>query len=121
MADGTRSKAYGPGLLGPLEGPERKPTEKHAAKLEEQRLADAMERYEENRVLAEKLEKERDEAIGEEELARRKAAVDKIREKQLDNVLKMAEFLKALKEKKGGSSRKKTKRSKKTKRRSARK
>ena len=117
MADGTRSKSYGPGLLGPLEGPERKPTEKHAAKLEEERLADAMKRYEENRVLAEKLEKERDEAIGEEELARRKAAVDKIREKQLDNVLKMAEFLKALKEKKGGSSRKNKKRSKKTKRR----
>jgi len=118
MADGTRSKSYGPGLLGPLEGPERKPTEKHAAKLEEERLADAMKRYEENRVLAEKLEKERDEAIGEEELARRKAAVDKIREKQLDNVLKMAKFLEELKKPKGtGGSRKKTRRSKKTKRR----
>jgi len=121
MADSTRSKSYAPGLLGPLEGPERKPTAEHAANLEEKRLADAMKRYEENRVLAEKLQEERDKAIGEEELARRKAAVDKIREKQLENVLKMAEFLKALKEKKGGSSRKNKKRSKKTKRRSARK
>jgi hypothetical protein len=115
----TRSKSYGPGLLGPLTH-HRRHTKNYAAKLLAKREADAMKRLEENRVIAEKLQKKRDEAIGEEELARRKAAVAKIREEQSEKVRKMAEFLKALKEKKG-SSRKNKKRSNKTKRRSARK
>jgi hypothetical protein len=112
----TRSNSYGPGLLGPLTH-RRRHTKKYAAKLLAKREADAMKRLEENRVISEKLHKERDEAIGEEELARRKAAVAKIQEESLAKLEKM---LKALKVKEGGS-RKNKKRSNKTKRRGARK
>jgi hypothetical protein len=116
----TRSKSYAPELLPGLTH-HRRHTKRYAAKLLAKREAEATKRYEENRVIAERYQKERDEAIGKEELEKRKAEVARIQKESSEKIKKMAEFLKALKEKKGAGSRKNTKRSKKTKRRSARK
>ena len=79
-----------------------------------------MKRVEENRLIAEKYQKERDEAIGKEELEKRKAEVARIQKESSENIKKMVEWLKE-QEKRRGSSRKNKKRSKKTKRRHARK
>ena len=115
----TRSKSYALGLLGPLTH-HRRHTKRYAAKLLAKREAEAMKRVEENRVIAERYQKERDEAIGKEELEKRKAEVARIQKESSEKIKKMVEWLKE-QEKKRGSSRKNTKRSNKTKRRPARK
>lgn len=114
----TRSKSYALGLLGPLTH-HRRHTKRYAAKLLAKREAEATKRVEENRLIAERYQKERDEAIGKEELEKRKARVAEIQKDSLKNIEKMRKWLEE-QEKKGGS-RKNKKRSNKTKRRSARK
>lgn len=127
MADSTRSKSYAPGLLTGITS-DRKPTAQQAEKLKAELEAAAMKRLEVGRLIAERLEEERKKAMSPEDLAeekkefeRRRAEMADIGAKHLAKLEKILADLEANKKKKGGSSRKKTKRSKKTKRHSARK
>jgi len=125
MADSTRSKSYAPGLLQGLTS-DRMPTAKHAAKLQAELEAAAMKRLEVSRLIGERLEEERKKAMSPEELAeeekefeRRKAKMFEIGNEHLAKLEKILAELEANKKK--GGTRKNKKRSKKTKRRSARK